>query len=300
MMKNDLEGAKGLVRAVTDDDAKDLQAWSLLAAITMQQWDAAKDKATKDGLLADIKDRILPEMERQAANPYDYYVQTTKAFLLMRQGDDKRREARDAFEAAGRAKPESSVAQDLVLGLDISLDDRASAERHARDVLRKNRNAPLANYVMGSLAIRRGQYREAETFLRRAADAPKPNILALNDLAEVLRRTERYPEAEEYVRKALEKAPDFYILHQTLGEVLMDADKDLDEAERSIRRAIELSKGEKGGVEDVRLYASLARVQVMRGDMKGARASIRRVESKCKELTDFEKRELEEIKKRVR
>lgn len=300
MMKNNLEEAKGLLRKVTDSDAKDLQAWSLLAAITMQQWDAAKDQATKDKILADIKDRILPEMERQATNPYDYYVQTTKAFLLMRQGEAKRREARDAFEMAGRSRPGSSVTQDLVLGLDISLDDRASAERHAREVLRRNRNAPLANYVMGSLAIRRGQYREAETYLRRAAEAPQPNILALNDLAEVLRRTDRLPEAEACVRKALDKAPNFYILHQTLGEILMDADKDLDEAEKGIRKAIELSKGEKGGVEDIRLYASLARVQVMRGDMKGARSSVRRVEAKLSDLTDFEKREFEEVKKRVK
>jgi len=300
MMKNNLEEAKTLLRKVTDADAKDLQAWSLIAAITMQQWDAAKDKATKDKILSDIKDRILPEMERQATNPYDYYVQTTKAFLLMRQGEEKRREARDALEAAGRARPDSSVTQDLVLGLDISLDDRASAERHARDALRKNRQAPLANYVMGSLAIRRGQYREAEAFLRRAAEAPQPNILAFNDLAEVLRRTDRLPEAEDCVRKAIDRAPNFYILHQTLSEILMDADKNLDEAESSIRKAIELSKNEKGGVADIRLYGSLARVQVLRGDMKGARLSIRRVEEKIGDLTDFEKREFEEIKKSVK
>ena len=80
----------------------------------------------------------------------------------------------------------------------------------------------------------------------------------------------------------------------------MDADKDLDEAEKCIRKALELSKGEKGGVEDVRLYASLARVQTMRGDMKGARMSVRRVESKLKDLTEFERREFEEIRKRVK
>ena len=300
MMKNDLDGAKGILRKLTESDTKDLQAWSLLAAITMQQCDAAKDKAEKSRILADIKDRILPEMERQTTNPYDYYLQTTKAFLLMRQGAEKRREARDAFEVAGRANPGSSVTQDIVLGLDISLDDRENAERHARDVLRRNRNAPLANYVMGSLAIRRGQYREAESFLRRAVDAPQPNILALNDLSEVLRRTDRLPEAEQCVRKALGLSPNFYILHQTLSEILMDADKNLDEAETSIRKALELSKNEKGGVEDIRLYATLARVQIMRGDMKGARSSIRRVETRAMELTEFEKSELEEIKKRVK
>lgn len=297
MMKNDLEGAKELLRSVTGADAKDLQAWSFLAAVTMQQYDGEKDAEKKDKLLKEIQDTILPEMERNAVNQYDYYVQTTRAFLLMRQGNEKRREARDAFEAATRANPGSSVAQDLVLGLDISLDDRESAERHAREMLRKNRNAPLANYVMGSLAIRRGQYREAEGFLRKAADAPQPNVLALNDLAEVLRRTDRAAEAESYARRALEKAPDFYILHETLGVVLMDQDKNLDEAEAEIRRALDLSKNEKGGVEDVRLYTSLARVQVMRGDKKAAMRSIRKVEQQLNTLTEFEKREFEEVRK---
>lgn len=297
MMKNDLDGAKAMLKKLTAEDSKDLQAWSFLAAVSMQQYDAAKDQATKDAIVKEIEMEILPEMEKHSEGAFDYYVQTTKAFLLMRQGADKRREARDAFELAARSRPGSSVTQDLVLGLDISLDDRANAERHAREALRKNRNAPLANYVMGSLAIRKGQYREAEGFLRKAADAPQPNILALNDLAEVLRRTERAGEAETYVRRALEKAPNFYILHETLGVVLMDQDRNLDEAEEEIRKALELSKNEKGGVEDVRLYASLARVQLMRGDKKAARASVRKVEAKSSELTDYEKRELEEIKK---
>lgn len=296
MMKNDLPTAKATLKKMTDANAKDLQAWSFLGAVVMQQYDATKDPAEKEKLLKEIQETILPEMERQTSNPYDYYVQTTKAFLLMRQGAAKRREARDAFERAARSNPGSAVAQDLVLGLDISLDDRANAERHAREVLRKNRNAPLANYVMGSLAIRRGQYKESEAFLRKAADAPQPNVLALNDLAEVLRRTDRAPEAETYVRRALEKAPNFYILHETLGVVLLEQNKDLDEAESEIRKALELSKSEKGGVEDVRLYASLARIQVARGDKKAARGSLRRVEAKIDDLTEFEKRELEEIR----
>lgn len=300
MMKNDLDGAKERLRALTSENGKDLQAWSFLAAVTMQQYDGAKDPAEKERLIKEIQESILPEMERQSKNPYDYYLQTTKAFLLMRQGESKRREARTAFEMAARANPGSAVAQDLVLGLDISLDDRASAERHAREVLRKNRNAPLANYVMGSLAIRRGQFKEAEAFLRKAADAPQPNVLALNDLAEVLRRTDRAAEAEDYVRRALEKAPNFYILHETLGVMLLEQNKDLDAAEESIRKAIELSKNEKGGVEDLRLYSSLARVQVRRGDKKAARQSIRRVESKLDELTEYEKREFEEIRESAR
>jgi tetratricopeptide (TPR) repeat protein len=299
MMDNDYEGAKSLLRKVLDADGRDMQAWSLLAAAAMQQADSTKDEGEKDKVLKDIQKNILPEMEKQTSNPYDYHVQATKAFLLLHLGKERRREARDAFAAAVRVRPDATPMQDLVLGLDISLDDKSSAERHARDVLRRNRNAPLANYVMGSIALGRGKYQEAEAFLRKAAEAAKPNVLALNDLAEVLRRTDRLPEAEQHVRKAIEISPKFYILYETLASVLMDQKRNLEEAESSIRKAIDLVKGESGQDADVRMYSSLARVQSMRGDMKGAKISIRKVQNRISELSEFEKREFEEIRNSV-
>ena len=300
MMKNDVAGAKSILHKILDADGKNLQAWGLLAAATMQQIDAATDNKTKEKLMKEIETAILPEMERQAINPHDYYLQSTKAFMLMRRGKESRREARDAFEAAARARPDSTITQDIILSLDISLDDRVNAERHARDVLRRNRNAPLANYVMGSIALGRNRNREAEAFLRKAVDAPKPSVMALNDLAEVLRRMGRLDEAEDYARKGIEGSPEFYIVYETLAAVLIDKKSNLDEAETSIRKAIELFKGEKKTDADIRTYMTLARVQVLRGDMKGAKVSIRRVQNKVSELSDFEKSEFEEIKKSVR
>jgi len=302
MMNNDIATAKDRLRKVVDADAANLQAWGLLAAVTMQQMDAAKDAATKTKLEKEIRDYMLPEMEKHTNNPYDYYVQSTKAFLLMRQGESRRRDARAAFEAAARARPDLPVAQDIVLGLDISLDDKAAAERHARDVLRRNRNAPLANYVMGSISIGRARYSEAEAFLRRAVNTAKPSVLAINDLAEVLRRTGSLEEAEKFARKAVEVAPEFYLPYETLAVVLLEQDRGLEEAATHIRKAIELSKASKGkGTDpDVRLYITLARIQVKNGDKKGARASLRKVQSKASELTEFERGEFEEIRKSVR
>jgi tetratricopeptide (TPR) repeat protein len=304
MMKNDLPAAKERLRKVTDADAADLQAWSLLAAVVMQQCDATKDAKAKAVFEKELSDTILPAMEKQARGPFDYYVQTTKAFLLMRQGESKRREARDAFVAAARSRPDIAATQDLVLGLDISLDDAVSAERHAREALRRNRNAPLANYVMGSLALRKSEYREAEAFLRKAADAPKPVPLALNDLAEVLRRNKNYSDAEHYARKAVEAAPKLYVAWETLGSILMDSKKGdktaLAEAEKCIRKACELSRDEKGRESDVRMLVALARVQSLLGDLGRARGTLRSVQSRIGELSEFERKEFEELKKRVR
>ena len=300
MMKGDLAGAKASIKKVTDADAKNMQAWSLLAAVTMQQIDTTKDEKVKKAQTKELEDVILPAMEKQSRDQFDYYLQSTKGFIMLRKGEEGRRKAREAFIAAARTRPDIAATQDLVLGLDISLDDKGSAETHAKEVLRRNRNAPLANYVMGSLALGHGKYAEAEAYLQKAADAPQPVPLALNDLAEVLRRQKRYAEAERYARKAVEKAPGLYVAWETLGSVLMDAGSNLDEAEAAIRKACDLSKDKNGHESDVRMLISLARVQLKNGDKTHAKITIRKVQSRKGELSDFERGEFEELIKGAR
>lgn len=299
LMKNELEKSRKILSAVTDANASDLRAWSLLAAVTMQMCDATKDTKRKLSLERDLEDRILPTMEKQARSPYDYYVQTTRAFLYLRKGVERRRAARDAFVVAAKARPDVAATQDLVLGLDISLDDAESAERHAMDVLRRNRKAPLANYVMGSLALRKNDLALAEQYLRKAADAKRPVVLAMNDLAEVYRRQNRFDEGERYARLAVRTEPNLYVAWETLGSILMGRQGDLAEAQKCIEKACELSKVD-GREEDIRMLISLARVQIARGERKIGRVTLRKVQSRLGELSEYERKEYETLLKDVR
>ena len=300
MMKGDLAKAKELLKKASDADTKNMQTMSLLAAVTMQQIDAAKSEEEKARLTKELEEQIVPTMEKRASSQFDYSLQTTKGFLMLRKGAEKRKEARDAFVAASRARPDVATTQNMVLGLDISLDDKENAETHAKEVLRRNRKAPLANYVMGSLALGRGNNDAAEAYLRVAADAPQPVAMAVNDLAEVLRRKKDFAEAERYARKATEKAPGLYVAWETLGSILMDANRDLDEAEACVRKACELSKDKNGNEADVRMLVSLARVQIRKKDVNRARVTIRKVRSRINELSEFEKREFEGVAKSIK
>ena len=136
--------------------------------------------------------------------------------------------------------------------------------------------------------------------MRRAADAPKPVVLAQNDLAEVLRRAKRFEEAERYARLAVRAAPQLYVAWETLGAILMDAGGDLNEAEQCVNKACELSKSKDGKEEDVRMLVTLARVQVAKGDKTRANMTIRKVLGRIKELSDFEKSEFEELRSSVK
>ena len=300
LMKNELAEAKAMLTRSTDLDPANLQAWSLLAAVSFQQFDASKDPAEKAALLKNVENVILPEMEKNAKDSNDYNIQSTRAFLMLRQGNEKRKAARDMFAAAIKTRPDVQATQDIVLGLDISLNDTADAEFHAKEVLRRNRKAPLANYVMGSLALQKGKYEEAEMFLRRACDTTRPVVLAQNDLAEVLRRTKRLEEAERYARLAVRTSPELYVAWETLGSILLDAKGDLNEAEQCIVKACDLSKSESGKEEDVRMLIALARVQIAKGDRQRANMTSRKVKGRVKELSEFERGEFEELSKSVR
>lgn len=303
MMKRDLDGAKKLLLKAVDTapEKERMHALSLLAAVEMQRCDEAKESKDKDVIIEEIENEILSKMEKIAKGEPDYHLQTTRAFILMRKGADKRREARDAFVDAAKTRPDIETTHDLILGLDISLNDVAAAKDHAIEVLRRNRNAPLANYVMGSLELQGGDKNQmAEIYLRKAADARKPVVLALNDLAEALRRNKKYDEAEIYARKAVKAAPKLYIAWETLGSILLNANRNIDEAEKCILKACELSRDDKGREEDVRMLISLARVQLAKGDNSKARTTLRKVNKRVSELSEYEKQEFEELRKRAR
>ena len=301
LMKDDTAGAKAILRRMTDANAEDMQAWSFLAATVMRQIDEAKDAKELAKLEKELSDDILPAMEKQARGANDYYLLTTRAFVMMRKNDqESRRAARDAFIAAARDRPDLAGTRDVILGLDIQLNDTKDAETQAKLVLKSNRRAPLANYVLGSLALRNGRYAEAEGFLRRSVDNEKPLALALNDLAEVLRRDKRAGEAIRFARKATQADPRLYISWETLASSLLDGGGDLDEAEQAANKAVQLSKGENGRETDVRMLITLARVQFARNDVKRARGTILKVRRRMNELSPYEQKEFKDFMERVK
>lgn len=296
LMNNDLAAARLSLQKVTDLQPKSLQAWSLLAGVLLQQVDQAKDDAAKKKILAELDDVILPKMETIADSPRDYYVQMTRALVLMRKGKTFQKQARDALVTASMSRPDVNVVGDMILNLDISMDDGENAEKHARQILRQDRNNKLANYVMGSLRLKEGDYLTAETFLRLSVQSDRPIAAAQNDLAEVLRRLQRYDEAEKFARDAVQTAPDLYVAWETLGSSLLDQNKDLDEAEKFVKKAIELAKT-KNNIEDLRMQITLARVQIAKGDLGRARGTLRTLRNRQSELSKYDVGELDKLLK---
>ena len=312
LLKNDLRGAENALRKAIDSNPKDIHAWSLLTHVLIRDIDnmgevkpGTKRAERKDALFNEIESDILPAIEAIAKESLsvdnDVVYRSTKALFLIRKGGvDNIRTARDSFDEVSKTQRVSSRTGDMILSLDMQLNDKEHALEKAKNILSANPSDPMANYIMGSLCLQNGDNVTAEQHLRKATTGKRTVPLAYNDLAEVLRRRGAFEEAEKVAREAVAIMPKLYVAWETLGSILMGAGKSFEEAEKYIEKACELSKDEQGGAADVRMLISLARVQIKRGQMLRAKGTMRVVQSRMKELTEYERKEFEELMKSVK
>ena len=283
LMNNDVAKARLVLQETTDLQPKNLQAWAMLAMVQLQQNETV-----------DVEKVILPKMEQIAGTLDNYFIQVTRAQVWLKKSDDltAKKSAREAFIRASMLRPDIPGVKDMILQLDIAMNDQAGAELHARQVLRTNRKHALANYVMGSLRLQEGSYGEAEDFLRRSVET-NPSAAALNDLAEVLRRIRRFDDAEKFSRQAVKMNPNLYVAWETLASILLESNKNVNEAEQAINKAISLYK------DDPRLNITLARVQLKKGDVELARGTIRQLMNHQGALSKFDQEQLARLSKQA-
>ena len=297
MMDNNLDEAHEALKQIVFRQPS-ARVWALDAGVLLMQADNAKDPADKQRILAEVENEILPKMEQLSDSPRDFYVQMTRALVLMRKGKEPETltKARDALDDAWRSRPTSVAVGKMVLDLDYRLLDRESAERHAKQILRLAGDHSFANWVMGSIRMNEGKNPEAEQYLRASAQAAHPLPAAQNDLAELLRRRGNLAEAEKFARAATKSDPNLYVAWETLSATLLDRGQDLDEAERCVRKALALPEGK----EDHRMQLTLARVQIAKKDFAKARNALRVLDKRRAELEERDRAVLDELQRQVR
>ncbi len=272
LASNKPEDARIKLAEVTELQPRNLQAWSMLAVAIIQMRD-----------FEECEKRILPQMESVAGTPDHYLIHLTRGQLAYAKGKDFYKQARDSFERASTLRPGLPVLMEWILRLDFMLVDKEAAEEQARQLLRTDRDNGFANYIMGSLMLERGRRDAAEDYLRRSVSSAR-SPEALNDLAELLRKTGNFKEAEERARAAIDLAPDFYVTYDTLGGVLADTDR-LAEAEQAYNKALDLFK------DDLRVHLNLAKLLYRKGDFVRAREIVSQINARRSELPPAEQEE---------
>ncbi len=268
--------AQRRLQALTDGDAAWLEAWALQANLLIAQNRA--DEAERD---------ILPRMKKVSLDSPRYITALTEANILRAKGPAFFKPARESFLLALRLQPGSRSVLSEILKLDFAVNDLPSAERHAAALLRLDRDDGMANYVMGSILVERGELEGAEEYLRRAVTAG-PTTSNCNDLAEVLRLLKKLPEAEQSARRALELKAENPFACDTLACVLLDAGR-IDEALAASVKAREF-------LPDLAAFKlTAARILEARGDKVESRVLVHELRRRRAELSATQWRELEAL-----
>ena len=270
------------------DNPRHLEALAMLATLQLQK-----------GELATLTAETLPKLKTAAGTEDNYFVQIISAQLAEK--DNQLPKARAAYLRALALKPEVHALRNTVLTLDIRMNDKAAAAQHAKDFLYHDRKLPLANYIMGSLALGDGDPKRALSYLSLATapDVNPPLPEAFNDLAEAQRQLGDWPAALAAAEHACKLSPNLAIARETAAAALLELGR-YAEAHQYLEAAFDLEKQRNANqAPDPRLLITRARLHEKEGHPDLARVDLAAARSAYGTLDRKAKLEFDELAKKV-
>jgi predicted Zn-dependent protease len=184
------------------------------------------------GYVADAQNRLddAVGLYRRAveANPQSFEAHLSLGLLLARQG--KLTDARPELTAAttldpGEAGPTTKARAWRALAEIDRGSDATQASNDLLEALKLSPETPADTLLAALLAEQAGQFDAAQTAYRRILAKDPKSASANAGLAHLLITRKQYPEAETFLRAALEQAPDDPALTAQLATVLAAQDK---------------------------------------------------------------------------
>jgi tetratricopeptide (TPR) repeat protein len=123
----------------------------------------------------------------------------------------------------------------------------AAAEKIYRGILKRDPNHVEAARLLAGVAAEKKRYKDAEVFLRHAAQLAPGYGRIWIDLTNVLRELEKLDEALDCASKVLEMAPDIAESHMLIASVYGSMSRH-EEAIHAYRRALEISPNKAGAM----------------------------------------------------
>jgi tetratricopeptide (TPR) repeat protein len=233
--------SQGIAPAVADAEAAIVKSDWKSAQTKLDLWLATHPSDARAlfdaGYVADAQGRLddAASLYRRSveADPKSLEAHLSLGLLLARQGkqDEARPELLVATELdPGQAGPALKArAWRALAQIDKPGPDRpgdvAQASNDLLEALKLTPETPADTLLAANLAESAGQYDSAEAAYRRYLNAVPNSLEAQTGLAHVLILRKQYPEAETFIRGALEHAPDDPALNAQLATVLAAQDK---------------------------------------------------------------------------
>lgn len=233
--------SEGLAPEVADAEAAIAKSDWKSAQTKLDVWLAAHPSDARAlfdaGYVADAQGRLddAASLYRRAveADPKSFEARLSLGLLLARQG--KLDEAKPELQAATQLDPGQAgtalkarawraLAQIDKPGPDKP-GDSAQASNDLLEALKLTPETPADTLLAANLAESAGQYDAAAAAYRRLLNSDPNSFEAQTGLAHILILRKQYPEAEKFIRGALENSPDNPALNAQLATVLAAQDK---------------------------------------------------------------------------
>lgn len=281
------ERAKDALILHLDAFPREIEALAMLATLQLQLNE-----------LEALNTTTLPKLKSAAGTEDNYFVQIITAQLAERQKQLEK--ARTAYLRALQLKPEVHNLRTTVLALDIRLNDKASAARHAKQFLYQDRSLPLANYIVGALALHDGDPKRALSYLKIATDpsVTPPLPEAYNDLAEAYRQVGDWNAALATATHACKLSPNLSIARDTAAAALLELNR-YREAHAYLDEALEIEKRLRPTAPDPRLYITRARLYEKEGMPDLARVALAEAKKGYDNLDPTAKAEFDALAEKI-
>ena len=276
LMEGAREEAREMLAVQTEEHPEDARAWRLWLMLAADAGDTAAIGRARERMSR--VERPSPEVLLVLAQAHEMQGDVTGT--------------RAALTRVIQHHPGNVPALEHLLRLEVREGDRDAARRRVEQLLSADSGNALGNYILGSLQVAQGEYALAENSYRRSLDRREiPE--ALNDLAWLLQLRGQYDEAYPLSRRAILLNPRNAYAWSTYGAVLMHLGN-LDEAEESLYRALELSAG------NPLIQLNLAELFEKRGRYDDALELVEQIMEELAALPDADARRALELSTRLR
>jgi cytochrome c-type biogenesis protein CcmH/NrfG len=157
-----------------------------------------------------------------------------QAYIQTRQPD----KAREALAAAFDLRPDSAAAHVVAAQLMIRLQHESLAEAELNAAIKKDSRTLRANYLLGQLALFRGQLQDALAFSARELAINPSDAMAFYQMGDAYVRLSQWDQAIHALQRSLWLNPYYSGPYILLGRAYMRTQQPAT-AERMLRRAIE-------------------------------------------------------------
>ena len=200
------ERATAMLRQALERDPRSVGAMTLLGNLLVTRWTLVRDRVGGEERTAEA--RVLLE-KAAALNPRSFGVLVLRAMLL--RVDGAWADASVAFQEALAARPGWSTGYNLLALCALMLGRPEQAIPFLEQALRLDPLAPDIHTryaLMGEALLTLGRNQEAVEWLRRAVQAVPPPQTQYRDIfAAALARAGHRAQAEEELRRALDRSP---------------------------------------------------------------------------------------------